>query len=93
MRRRQVILGLGLAGLATPLMARVGNAHDEETDEHIVEYLFVQNADHAALSDGVLTLGGIHASTLYFSDRPDRITGHVTTEEFVGHWDAGEDSF
>jgi hypothetical protein len=74
-------------------MARRGRAHDEDTEEHIVEYLCVQNADHAILSDGVPTLRGIHASTLYFSDRPDRITGHVTTEEFVAHWDAGDDSF
>ena len=32
-------------------------------------------------------------TTLFFSDRPDRVTGHVTTQEFVDSWDQGPDSF
>ena len=33
------------------------------------------------------------ASTIYFSDRPERIAGHMTTETFVDIWDNGDDSF
>ena len=28
-----------------------------------------------------------------FSDRPDRVTGHEPTEDFVDDWDKGDDSF
>ena len=28
-----------------------------------------------------------------FSDRPDRVTGHVPTEEFLDSWGDGDDSF
>jgi hypothetical protein len=30
---------------------------------------------------------------LWFSDRPHRLTGHITTEDFVASWDEGDDSF
>ncbi len=31
--------------------------------------------------------------TLYFSDRPERITGYMTTAEHVQSWASGDDSF
>jgi len=57
-----------------------------------VELLFVQNALTGGFDGTTLTLKGVGA-TLYFSDRPERITGHLATAEFVGHWDKGADSF
>jgi hypothetical protein len=92
MERRNVLVGLGLAALVTPVAVRSAKAaKDEAKDE--VEYLFVQSAQGASLADGVLKLSGINLSTLYFSDRPERIVGHVTTEDFVAHWADGNDSF
>ena len=44
-------------------------------------------------ADGVLTLTGISPSTLYFSDRPQRVVGHTTTAEFVEGWPDGDNSF
>src|SRR5262249_22268699 len=35
----------------------------------------------------------VSPSTLYFSDRPKRVVGHIGTPEFVDIWDEGEDSF
>ncbi len=32
-------------------------------------------------------------STIYFSDRPQRIVGHMATSDFVDLWGAGENSF
>ena len=32
-------------------------------------------------------------TTLFFSDRPDRVTGHISSEEFVDSWDKGPDNF
>jgi hypothetical protein len=57
------------------------------------ESMFVQTAD-AATSDGTtLTLHGITPSTLYFSDRPQRVVGHMTTSDFVELWGEGDNSF
>jgi hypothetical protein len=55
--------------------------------------MFVQTA-HDATTDGqTLTLHGVTPSTLYFSDRPKRIVGHMGTADFVNLWDEGENSF
>ncbi len=65
----------------------------DQTKKGKVEYLFVQSGHAVFLKDGTLTLSGIHPLTLYFSDRPERIVGHVPTDAFVDEWDKGEDSF
>lgn len=62
-----------------------------EADE--IEALFVQTAHEVSYDDGKLTLHALAPTTLFFSDRPDRVTGHVTTNEFVDAWDKGDDSF
>ena len=62
-----------------------------EADE--IEALFVQTAHGMSYDDGTLTLHTLAPTTLFFSDRPDRVTGHLTTREFVESWDKGPDSF
>jgi hypothetical protein len=58
-----------------------------------IEAMFVQTAE-AARSDGAtLTLLRLSPSTLYFSDRPDRVAGHLTARRFVDLWNEGEHSF
>ena len=42
---------------------------------------------------GRVTLRGVSATTLFFSDRPERLTGHVPTEEFLASWGVGDDNF
>jgi hypothetical protein len=61
--------------------------------EKTVEYLYVQTAHSVSYRDGKLTLHGVGPTTLFFSDRPDRIAGHGTTGEMVKTWSQGEDSF
>ena len=62
-------------------------------------FLYVQTAHSGTLSpelaDGrrTLTLNDVSPSTTYFSDRPDRITGHESTEAFIAEWNDGKDSF
>ena len=57
------------------------------------EALYVQSA-RGLVSDGVaFTLRGIAPSTLMFSDRPERIVGHLTSAQFVDGWGDGENSF
>ena len=57
------------------------------------EAMFVQSAQGIESAGGTLTLRGITPSTLYFSDRPERVTGHMATADFVDLWGAGENSF
>lgn len=87
MDRRTLLMAAGTAALAAGTAARATD------DAEVVDYLFVQTAAGATLSDGVLRLSGIGRRTLYFSDRPERIVGHVTTADFVEHWGTGDDSF
>ena len=62
-------------------------------DPVIVEEMFVQIARAVSTDDGTLTLRGVSPSTLYFSDRPERVVGHMTTEQFVEQWTEGPNSF
>ncbi len=61
--------------------------------DEVVELLFVQYAESASLSKGVLTLKGVALETLYFSDRPHRVVGRTPTEKFIRSWDKGAESF
>ena len=59
-----------------------------------VEYMFAQTSAGVTLNlDGRITLVDVSATTLFFSDRPYRLTGHVPTDEFVALWGQGHDSF
>ncbi len=64
---------------------------EQELDE--IEAMFVQSAPEASVEDGVLTLHDVSPSTLFFSDRPKRVVGHVTSAMFVDMWDEGQNSF
>jgi hypothetical protein len=57
------------------------------------ESMFVQTAQGIDRARGTLTLRGVTPSTLYFSDRPERVVGHMTTADFVDLWAIGENSF
>jgi hypothetical protein len=58
-----------------------------------IEALFVQNAASVVSDGATLTLKGISPSTIYFSDRPKREVGHMTSSRFVDYWAEGENSF
>lgn len=62
-----------------------------EADE--IEALFVQTSHGMSYQDGKLSLHTLAPTTLFFSDRPDRVTGHITSEEFVNSWDKGPNNF
>ena len=55
--------------------------------------MFVQTAQGITRMDGTLTLNEVTASTLYFSDRPQRVVGHMATTDFVDLWGEGDNSF
>jgi hypothetical protein len=64
-----------------------------EDDVDAVDEMFVQVAVGLRSTPDTLTLAGVTPSTLYFSDRPERIVGHLTTQQFVDDWGLGPDSF
>ncbi len=48
-----------------------------------VEDMFVQTASGIRTDNGTMTLLGLTPHTIYFSDRPERIVGHITTHRFL----------
>jgi hypothetical protein len=66
---------------------------DETTKLDDIEAMFVQTAEGAEHAGKTLTLRGLGRSTLYFSDRPQRVVGHLTAKQFVDLWAKGDNSF
>jgi hypothetical protein len=58
-----------------------------------IDAMFVQTAAGFDCTSDRLMLRGVTPFTIYFSDRPERVVGHIGTSEFVELWDAGADSF
>ena len=60
-----------------------------------VELLFVQNSRGVAIDKdkGTLTLKGVSPTTLFFSDRPVRMAGHYSMQEYLDFWKEGKDNF
>jgi hypothetical protein len=57
------------------------------------QFLFVQTAQNVAFKDGTLTLENAAPTTVFFSDRPERVTGHVRNDLFMKLWTEGKNSF
>jgi hypothetical protein len=78
------------AVLGSAINAALASAADaERKDVSDVQLLFVQNAQDVVVQEGRLTLIGISPTTIFFSDRPNRIAGHMATEDFVRDWQTG----
>jgi hypothetical protein len=59
------------------------------------EFLFVQTSQGMTYDAGskTLALTGVSPVTLFFTDRPERVAGNMTTARFVPFWSQGKDSF
>ena len=66
---------------------------DSAGEDGIVELLFVQDAGSMSYEGQTLTFKDPDPYTLYFSDRPDRIAGHITLDAFLKEVSKGPDSF
>ncbi|MDJ0994040.1 MAG: hypothetical protein QNI90_10725 [Dinoroseobacter sp.] len=83
------------AGLLTGVVL-LGFAHiglAEEDPE--INLLFVQTSKSVEIdtAKGSLCLRGVSGETIYFSDRPYRLAGHVSLARFLEGWSEGADSF
>jgi len=70
-----------------------GAAHPSSNAVKKVDFLFVQTAKGSSAENGSITLRGVNPLTVSFSDRPDRIAGHMPTRKFIPMWSQGADSF
>lgn len=95
--RRELIAGAALlAPLSLALLGTKSAGASEKTGHEahkMADFLFVQNSREVAFAEDRLTLKGINPVTVMFSDRPERIAGHMTTASFVPFWSKGGDSF
>jgi len=87
--------GAALLGNAFSATFVSAEGEDKKTgaNKASVQYLFVQTAHAVASQGNTLMLHGVGPTTLFFSDRPERIAGHGTTAELVKDWSQGKDSF
>src|SRR6059058_4509400 len=69
----------------------MGRAEDKKrADESKVQLMFVQTADDLKADGNTLRLVNVGQQTLYFSDRPVRVAGHLTMPAYMDEWKAGE---
>jgi hypothetical protein len=64
---------------------------EEELEE--IQAMFVQVARTMTIDGDRVTFHGLSPATLFFSDRPQRVVGHLTSKQFVEEWGKGENSF
>ena len=92
-RRQSAKLAIAAALPAVLLARQAAGAEEPSAGDAKVQYLFVQNAKDVSFAGDKMTLKGVSDTTLLFSDRPDRIAGHMTTADFTKNWNMGKDSF
>jgi hypothetical protein len=85
-------LMLSMAGCSTASKKPAASAASTEA-----QLMFVQSAEDVAVDPATKTLRLVKVSqhTLYFSDRPVRIAGHVKMADYLTEWTAkaGKDNF
>jgi hypothetical protein len=71
------------------------HVNDDELTQQLaaIDAMFVQVAPATEAVDGRLVLKNVAESTLFFSDRPQRVVGHIHTSQLVSVWDDGDNSF
>ena len=88
-KRREVLMGLA----AAPVVMSSASLYAAEEGAEQPQFLFVQSAGRMRYANGELTLVDVSPITVLFSDRPERLAGHMLTEAFVPFWSEGDNSF
>ena len=88
-RRRFVASGAVAASSLAFLRSALAQGNSEP------EFLFVQSAKSLSFdkASSKMTLEGVSPATIFFSDRPERIAGNMTTAAFIPFWSKGKDNF
>ena len=73
--------------------AKTDNAAGNDDTSHQPAYLLVQSSQGFDYDGDRLTVHGTNPTTIFFSDRPDRIAGHMPLETAYSWGRTGDDSF
>src|SRR5436190_13219231 len=88
---RNLSILIALAGAFTFSVLHMSRAEEKKkADEAKVQLMFVQTADDLKADGNTLRLVNVGQQTLYFSDRPVRIAGHLTMPAYMDEWKASE---
>lgn len=92
MTTRRKFMVAALMAATVPMISMTSLA---EAEEDKVQLMFVQTAEDMKADDKTLRLVNVGQQTLYFSDRPVRIAGHMVMPDYLKEWKAGagSDSF
>jgi hypothetical protein len=90
MRTRSKFIVLVALCTAVISLPRLAGAEEDK-----VQLLFVQTAEDLKADGKQLRLVNVNKQTLYFSDRPVRIAGHMEMSNYLDEWKpgAGSDNF
>jgi hypothetical protein len=87
--KRNLNILIAMTGALMLSVLPTGKAEDEKkTDQSKVQLMFVQTADDLKTDANTLRLVNVGQQTLYFSDRPERIAGHITMPAYMEEWTA-----
>jgi len=90
--RRNFITAAALTVAMAPLTASLSFAAETEqtkAEKEKIQLMFVQTAEDLKADDKTLRLVNVGQQTLYFSDRPVRIAGHLSMPAYMDEWKAG----
>ena len=78
--------------LAAVMLSMVACATTSTTSSESPQYMFVQIAEDVKVDAAATTfrLVKVNQQTLYFSDRPERIAGHLKMAAYLDEWKASE---
>jgi hypothetical protein len=89
-----------LSILLVALSSFIGTAYsqDDSADSGESKFLSIQHAQSGSISEinataYSLQLNDVSDKTILFADRPNRIVTLISTDNFIGNWSAGDDSF
>jgi hypothetical protein len=92
MKRHHFIAAAALTVAMAPLTASLSFAAETEqtkAEKEKIQIMFVQTAEDLKADDQTLRLVNVGQQTLYFSDRPVRIAGHISMPAYMDEWKAG----
>ena len=85
--RRKILAAAALIAAVAPFITPLPLAHAEQEKAQL---MFVQTADDLKADGKTLRLVNVGKQTLYFSDRPVRIAGHMAMPAYMDEWKASE---
>jgi len=95
--RNYACLVFVLAAVVLSMAACATNSTTSSTASDKIQLMFVQIAEDVKVdaATSTLRLVKVNQQTLYFSDRPERIAGHINMARYLEEWtsQAGKDSF